>query len=342
MAPVRFLRSLKIKLGAVIISVAAFSALLTWLGLRRYIGPTRTFPIVIAISAIVALLIGLRVSSRLKEMTGAVGAMAQGEYGQQVRDNGDDEIGQLATAFNQMAGDLASAEQARRDLIANVSHELRTPVAALQAQLENLVDGVVYATPAVLESAHAQTERLTRLVNYLLDLSRVEAGVAELNLDRLSVGDFLEDCANDLSMVESGKDLTYLVDVTPPNLSVDADPERLRQIIVNLVHNAIRYSPVGGEISLKAYPSGEWVFLEISDEGPGIDPADREKIFERFSSARKSTAPVAAGGTGTGGTGIGLAIVRWAVNLHGGRVSVVDSASGVGATVRLALPARSR
>jgi signal transduction histidine kinase len=279
-------------------------------------------------------------------------------------------VGQLAHAFNRMAEDLSSVEQTRRDLIANVSHELRTPVAALQAQLENMVDGVVPPTPAALEQAHAQTERLTRLVTYLLDLSRIEAGASALNVGKIAVGDFLEDCAEDLSMVDAAKDLHYVVDVTPEDLTIEGDAERLHQVVINLLQNAIRHSPQGGVVRLDAYPvddsEGADVVVEVSDEGPGIAAADRERIFQRFvrgtgpgsdsrgrngpssetftetaGSTVGSTVGSTAGGTvgSSGGTGIGLAIVRWAVELHGGHVQVVDSERG--ATMRVTLPARA-
>ena len=326
--------SLRWKLAFLVTVVAAVASALTWLGLRQYLGPTRTFPLVAIASVALTLLLERGITSPLREMTRATRAMAAGDYTQRVSVTGHDEVGQLGTAFNQMAGDLSSVDQARRDLIANVSHELRTPIAALQAGLENLVDGVVEPTPANLEQSLSQTERLTRLVNYLLDLSRVEAGASALNYSAVQIGDFLEEVANDLSMVEAVKDLRYLVDVTPADLVLRADPERLRQIIVNLVQNAIRHSPQAGEIRLRAYElpgQRPAVIIEVSDDGPGIAPDDRQRVFERFNRGSAITAG------GTGGTGIGLSIVRWAAALHDGTVEVVDAPDG-GATIRLTFP----
>ncbi len=351
MRPLDRLGSLKIKLGVLVAAAVTFAVVLTWMGLQVRLGPTRTFPLVIVLSLVFTQLLARGMTSPLREMTAAVEAMAQGDYAQRVRATSRDEVGALASAFNQMAEDLQSSDATRRDLIANVSHELRTPVAALQAQLENMVDGVTEPTPATLELALAQTERLTRLVTYLLDLSRVEAGASALSLSEIEVGDFLEECADALSMVEAAKNLRYVVDVTPEDLVLEADAERLRQIVVNLLQNAIRHSPAGGEIRLDAYPSGDDVVIEVSDDGPGIAPQDRERVFERFARGG-SAAPAAEGGSGnanggstlgtaSGGTGIGLAIVRWAVDLHGGQVTVADSPTGTGATMRLALPARA-
>ncbi|WP_274998261.1 sensor histidine kinase [Promicromonospora iranensis] len=367
--PLDPLRSLKIKLGVLVAATVTAAVLITWLGLQASLGPSRTFPLAIILSLLVTQVLARGMTSPLREITEAVQAMADGDYTRRVRATSSDEVGQLAHAFNRMAEDLASVEQTRRDLIANVSHELRTPVAALKAQLENMVDGVVQPTPSALEQAHAQTERLARLVTYLLDLSRIEAGASALNVGKIAVGDFLEDCAEDLSMVDAAKDLRYVVDVTPEDLSIEGDAERLHQVVINLLQNAIRHSPQGGVVRLDAYPvdgtEGADVVLEVSDEGPGIAAADRERIFQRFVRGTGSTADRSdgrgrngssgdsfgdtagstvgstAGGTvgSSGGTGIGLAIVRWAVELHGGHVQVVDSDQG--ATMRVTLPARA-
>ena len=364
--PLDPLRSLKIKLGVLVAVTVTAAVLITWLGLQASLGPSRTFPLAIILSLLVTQVLARGMTSPLREITEAVEAMADGDYTRRVRATSSDEVGQLAHAFNRMAEDLASVEQTRRDLIANVSHELRTPIAALQAQLENMVDGVVEPTPAALEQAHAQTERLTRLVTYLLDLSRIEAGASALNVGKIAVGDFLEHCAEDLSMVDAAKDLHYVVDVTPEDLTIEGDAERLHQVVINLLQNAIRHSPQGGVVRLDAYPvdgsEGADVVLEVSDEGPGIAAADRERIFQRFVRGTGSTSDgrgrngpssetftdtvgstvgSAAGGTvgSSGGTGIGLAIVRWAVELHGGHVQVVDSERG--ATMRVTLPARA-
>lgn len=360
--PLDPLRSLKIKLGVLVAVTVSAAVLITWLGLQASLGPSRTFPLAIILSLLLTQVLARGMTSPLREITEAVEAMADGDYTRRVRATSSDEVGQLAHAFNRMAEDLASVEQTRRDLIANVSHELRTPVAALKAQLENMVDGVVEPTPAALEQAHAQTDRLTRLVTYLLDLSRIEAGASALNVGKIAVGDFLEDCAEDLSMVDAAKDLHYVVDVTPEDLSIEGDAERLHQVVMNLLQNAIRHSPPGGVVRLDAYPvdstEGADVVLEVSDEGPGIAAADRERIFQRFvrgtgSAADRtdgrgrngSSADTFGGSTvgstvgSSGGTGIGLAIVRWAVELHGGHVQVVDSDRG--ATMRVTLPARA-
>jgi signal transduction histidine kinase len=334
--PLDPVHSLKAKLGLLVVASVTVAVLITWIGLNNGLGPSRTFPLAIILSLLLTQLLARGMTSPLREMTAAAQAMADGDYDIRVRSTSQDEVGQLAEAFNTMAQDLGASDRIRRDLIANVSHELRTPVAALQAQLENMVDGVTETTPASLELSLEQTERLTRLVTYLLDLSRVEAGASALVLTRFGVGDFLEECAEAVSMVDAAKGLTYVVDVAPEELALEADVERLRQVMTNLLQNAIRHSPFGGTIRLDAYPYGEDVVIEVGDDGPGIAPEDRDRVFERF--ARGTTASRAP--TSSGGTGIGLAIVRWAVDLHGGHVEVADTERG--ATMRVTLPAVAR
>lgn len=329
--PLDRFQSIKMKLGVLVVSTNTLAVFVTWIGLRNQLGPSRTLPLAIAISLVMTFLLARGMTSPLREMTVAARAMAAGDYSRQVRSTSRDEVGQLATAFNVMSQDLASGDEMRRDLIANVSHELRTPVAALHAQLENLVDGVSEPSAANLEVALEQTERLTRLVSYLLDLSRIEAGASALRVENVEIEGFLADIADSVAMVEAGKQLEYEINVSPPDLTIPADPERLRQIITNLLQNAIRHSPFQSTIRLVAWQEDDEAKIDVVDAGPGIAEQDRERVFERFVKGSNSHL-----GTSSGGTGIGLAIVRWAVDLHGGRIEVADSEQG--ATMRLSLP----
>lgn len=326
-------RSMKVKLSAVVVVSVTFSAFITWIMLRNGIGPTKSFPIAIVLSLALTLPLSRGMTSPLREMTAAVQAMAAGDYSQKVRATSRDEVGQLATAFNSMAEEIAEADRTRRDVIANVSHELRTPVAALHAQLENLVDGVVEPTPATLNTALVQTERLTRLVSYLLDLSRLEAGAASLRVTEIDVIEFLDDAVGSLTMLDAGKNIDFVVDVQPEDLTLNSDPERMRQIVTNLVQNSIRHSPYGGQVSVSARQEGADIVLDFRDQGPGISKEDRERIFQRFT--RGGTNTLTVNHPTSGGTGIGLAIVRWAVDLHGGRVQALESPSGAHIEVRI-------
>ncbi|MEE6280668.1 sensor histidine kinase [Georgenia sunbinii] len=339
--PLDGLRSIKTKLGVLVAVTVTAAAFITWLGLHNQLGPTRTFPLAIVASLIVTQLLAHGMTSPLREMTAAARAMARGDYSRRVTATSKDEVGELARAFNQMADDLASVDNAHREIVANVSHELRTPLSALQAQLENLADGVTAPDPATFERALRQTERLGKLVEYLLDLSRVEAGVVGLELADVSVREIVDDAVAEAESATeaAGRDVRWQVSVDPPDLRFRVDPVRLAQVLANLLGNAARHTPAGTLVRVRAGATllrGE-VVIDVVDSGEGIPVADRERIFERF---QRGDAALHRGATSSGGTGLGLAISRWAVELHGGRISVVDSAAGEGATIRMRLPTR--
>jgi signal transduction histidine kinase len=237
--------------------------------------------------------------------------MARGEYDRRVRATSRDEVGDLARAFNAMAAELGDADRMRRELIANVSHELRTPLAALQALLENLADGVEPPDPRALRTALAQTERLGRLVAQLLDLSRLESGGLALQQQRFGIRTLLEQAARECTL---GDRLVRLnVCVEPGDLQSTGDPERLHQVVANLLDNAVRHSPPEGRVWLSAHAATAGrTTIVIADEGAGIPPAEAERVFERFHRID------AARATRDGGTGLGLAIARWIVDAHGG------------------------
>ena len=264
-------------------------------------------------------LLAVGMTSPLREMTEATRRMARGDYRGRVHAESADEVGELARAFNQMAAELATVDREQRDLVATVSHELRTPLAGLTAVLENLADGVVPTDGAHLDAAVEQARRLSALVTDLLDLSRVDAGIAALALGELDVEGLLDEAVADL--VPTGRGVSFAVAV-PPGLVVRADRSRLRQLVTNLLDNAVRHSPERGTVRVHAAVSGDRWHLEVADDGPGVAPADRERAFERFGTLGSD--PGAAGG---GGTGLGLAIARWVAGLHGGTVRFVDPPS---------------
>ncbi|WP_136520640.1 MULTISPECIES: HAMP domain-containing sensor histidine kinase [Cellulomonas] len=335
--PLDRLRSIKIKLGVLVAATVSMAALIIWVGYQQTLGPSRTLPIAIVLSLALTQLLARGMTSPLREMTAAARAMAAGDYSRRVRSTSRDEVGQLADAFNTMADDLQQLDTFRRELVANVSHELRTPVTALQAQLENMVDGVSEPDPATLQTALAQTERLSRLVSSLLDLSRVEAGAVPLRVEEVALERLLTQAADEASLVGAQKRLTFVVDVDPPELTVAADPERLHQVVANLLHNAARHSPLEDEIRIEARRVGRDVRIDVVDHGPGIAREQRAHVFERF--VRGNT-PARTGQGSTGGTGLGLSIVRWAVELHGGHVEVADTPTGC--TMRVTLPGDGR
>lgn len=292
----------------------------------RWVPPASITLIALAIVLVTAQILAHGMTRPLREMTAAAGAMAQGDYTRRVRASSRDEVGALAVAFNQMAADLAAADQQRRELIANVSHELRTPIAALRAVLENVVDGVAEPDPVTLRTALAQTERLGTLVAELLDLSRMDAGVLSLEPEEFALAPMLAEAAAEVGLTDRG--VEFRVDVDPAGTVVRADRGRLHQVVVNLLDNAARHGPPGSEVHVIARHDEEDLVIEVSDEGPGIAMADRDRVFHRFTRGDR-----AAGG----GTGLGLAIARWVVDLHGGRIAVAEPESA-GCTIRVTLP----
>ncbi|MCL2850178.1 MAG: HAMP domain-containing histidine kinase [Micrococcales bacterium] len=325
--------TIKLKLGVLVLAVVAFAAGLTWLGFYLKLGTSRTFPVVLVVSLVLIQVLARGMTSPLREMTAAVRAMAGGDYTRRVQASSRDEVGQLAVAFNSMAADLEHADTTRRELIANVSHELRTPVAALRAQLENMVDGVTEPTSSALGAALDQTERLSMIISQLLDLSRIEAGAGALDVAHVSVADLAEAAVSEVRVLGQPRGLRYTVEVDPADLVVPGDRERLHQVLTNLLANATRHSPNDCEVVVRGSRVGANVRIDVVDHGPGIAPDQRAHLFERF--ARGNT-PAITGQASTGGTGLGLAIVRLTVGLHGGTIEVADA--GQGTTMRMTLP----
>ncbi|MGL5829910.1 MAG: histidine kinase dimerization/phospho-acceptor domain-containing protein, partial [Angustibacter sp.] len=216
--PLDPLHPIKIKLGVLVGATCAATAILVWLGLHNDLATRYTLPLAVLLSLGVTQILARGMTSPLRDMTFAAQAMARGDYSRRVAASSNDEVGQLAAAFNRMAEDLADADRQRSELVANVSHELRTPVSALRAVLENLVDGVTTADDESLRVALAQTERLGDLVSQLLDLSRIEAGAVPLQCDIVPLGPFLESCASQAALTQ--RPVEYRVEIDPANLSV--------------------------------------------------------------------------------------------------------------------------
>jgi signal transduction histidine kinase len=307
----RELRSLKLKLGIVILAAVLVTAATTvaaiGAGLPSIAGAAAG--VVLALACVQLLARGT--TAPLREMAAVASAMAAGEQGHQVAVMTADEVGELARAFNRMTAQLAETDRLRRDVIANVSHELRTPLGALQATLENVVEGVSEADPQTVATMLAQTKRLGRLVTQLLDLSRLEAGEQHFDIRPFVVRDVLDGAARE-ARLHAPPDVVFAID-SPAELEARGDAERVHQVVSNLVENAVRFSPRPGVVTLRAAGNGANVSFVVEDEGPGIAPENLDRVFERFS--RGDGAP-----GGAGGAGLGLAIARWIVELHGGEI----------------------
>jgi two-component system, OmpR family, sensor histidine kinase BaeS len=327
--PLARVTSLKVKLGLLVaVSVTVASAVAT-LGRSGGVPVWLSIPVTILLALAVTQLLAVGMTSPLRQMTEAARRMATGDYAVRITETSSDEVGELARAFNTMARDLGTVDRQRRELVANVSHELRTPLAALCAVLENLVDGVAPRDSDSLVAALDQAERMGRLVEDLLDLARVDAGKAPLAPEPVPIGPLLADAVAEARVL--GRVVEYDVRVEPAGLVARADPERLRQLVANLLDNASRHSPAGGTVVVTAARTGDRYRVEVHDQGPGIAVEDRERVFEPF-----GTLTATEGG---GGTGLGLAIARWVTDLHGGTIRFVDTENGEGgARVRVDLP----
>jgi signal transduction histidine kinase len=322
--PLDRLHSIKVKLGVVVLgSVAAttFTIIFGWrTGLKSELRILLTAVVFLVVTQVLA----HGMTLPLRQMAAAARRMAAGDWDVHVETSAKDEVGELARAFTSMAAQLAEVDRQRRALLADVSHELRTPLAALQARLENLVDGVEEPEPEVLGTMLRATERLGRLVAQILDLSRLEAGTEAVEHQSFDLAELLEGAAEEARLVRSG--IRLVVEAEDAGKAL-GDPERIRQVVANLLENAVRHSPAGGVVRLRAGPAGRpgTVAIEVSDQGPGIPDAESERVFQRFSH-----------GSG-GGTGLGLAIARWIVDLHGGTIRALPGDPS-GGLVRVELP----
>lgn len=332
--------SIKLKLGILMVGsgVAGMTVFIIGIGWL----PPWTTGTAVVLALLTSQLLAHGMTSPLREMTAAARAMARGDYTRRVRATSRDEVGTLAAAFNQMAGDLAEADRRRRELIANVSHELRTPITALQGVLENIVDGVAEPDLPTLRVALAQTERLGHLVTDLLDLSRLDAGVLPLRRENVDVAEFLDEVIQQATVTASGagRDVRFDVRQRSAPLTVQADPRRLHQVFANLLDNAARHSPPGGTVLVAAERVADELRFEVTDEGNGIPERLRPEVFERFTRGERAN---------DGGTGLGLAIAHWVVELHGGTIAVADrplveaepsdgSQAATGCQIRVSLP----
>ncbi len=295
------------------------------------------------VALLVALLVSGQVTKPLRELTQATRRLAAGEDHQPlvVPAKARGELAEVARAFNSMADKLAYQEALRRQLVADIAHELRTPLSVLRLQIESIEDGIEQPTPQVLASLSHEVGLLSRLIDDLRLLSLADAGQLSLTLEALDPQAVLERAA--AAAVNRARQQGIELRVEPSGAlpAIRADAQRLAQILGNLLENALRYTPKGGRVTLRAQLSpvietshpapARLVLLEVADTGPGIASADLPQIFERFYRSDRARTRE------TGGSGLGLAIVQRLVEAQGGQVSVT-SALGQGTTFYVALP----
>lgn len=283
----------------------------------------------ITILGLFSVLAGIVASRRLArpilELVDASDDIAGGNLSRRVTNVGHDEIGRLSQSFNSMADNLEAQEKLRRTLLSNAAHELRTPLAIISGELEGMLDGVLPTDRSALQSMHDEANRLTAILDGVDDLSRAEASVLNMRKVSFILKPYLSNIAGRFERIIAEKHAALLVDC-PDGLRVNADPDRLSQILINLISNSIKALDSGGRVTVVAFSDGgDRVCLEIADNGCGISEKDLPHIFERF---YKGSA---------GGLGVGLAIVQELVAAHGGTVSAT-SRHGSGTVFRVILP----
>ncbi len=312
MRPLDRITSLKVKLSIVIVAAVAVTAATSTVGFRLGV-PLLLRPVISAALALsMVQLLAHGMTRPLRDMERAATALARGDKAQRVETASVDEVGRLADAFNHMADELAESERQQRDLVANVSHELRTPVTGLQAMLENLVDGVAIPSVETYATMHTQVDRLGRLIRDLLDLSRLESGTSVVELVDVDVAPLLHRAADESRIHHPSVEVN--VEVEPADLRASLDESRMHQVMVNLLDNAARYTGDEGRVDVRALRVGGRLRIEVADNGPGISPDERARVFERFYRADHART------AHSGGSGLGLAIVRWIIDLHDGTV----------------------
>lgn len=283
-------------------------------------------------AVVVSVFVSWRVVNPIRQMMQASQHIAGGHYNERVHVSSDDELGQLARSFNQMATSLEQTEAMRRDLIANVAHELRTPLTTIKGYMEGLLDGVLPPEPGTYQQVYREADRLQRLVNDLQELSRVEAGAYQLNRQPIKIAELIQHTATRLQPQFNEKGVTLKLNL-PPNLpTILADEDRISQVLLNLVGNALQYTPAGGAVIITAESHTSELHIIIRDTGLGIPAEHLPHLFTRFYRVDKSRSRVG------GGSGIGLTIVKHLIEAHGGRVWAESQGTGLGSTFGFSLP----
>ena len=287
-------------------------------------------------SVIAALLVSFFISRRIvapvRTLTNASQHIAEGHYAERVQVNGSDEIAQLAARFNKMTTQLEQVESMRRQLIGDVTHELRTPLTSIKGYMEGLIDGVLPSTPETFDQIHHEADRLSRLVDDLQELSRVEAKAYPLDFRSLTVPNLVQTTLKRLSPQATAKRISLRSSLPADLPHILADEDRITQVLVNLVANAIQYTPEDGEVTISAARHENEIYISVKDTGIGIPPEYLANLFTRFYRVDKSRSRNAGGGSG-----IGLTIAKHLVEAHGGRIWVESTGEGQGSTFSFSL-----
>lgn len=295
---------------------------------------------VLAVAAVAALISAVlasvfvtrRIVRPIQAMQAASRRIAEGRYDERVQVVGEDELAQLAQSFNQMVEQLAQTEMRRRQLIGDVAHELRTPLSGIKSVLEGLQDGVLPAEAGTFFDLQREVSRLQRLVQDLEELSKAEAGQIPLELEATNPAKLVRTAVDRLVLQFEDKGVQLYTELPADLPSIQTDSTRMTQVFLNLLGNALHYTPSGGQVTVRAWADACAVYVAIQDTGIGLSPEHMRHVFERFYRVDKSRAR-----TG-GGSGIGLTIARHWVEAHQGELTVASPGPGQGSTFTVILP----
>lgn len=274
------------------------------------------------LSAIIAVLLvnlfSLKITKPIKEINNIAKIISKGEFKERITSNSNDEVGQLAQSFNNMVVALENLEEMRKGFIANVSHELRTPMTSIQGFVEGILDGTITNEKQsfYLKIVSDETRRLTRLINDLLDLAKMEAGEMKINLRPANINEIIRRCIIKLESQFMKKSLNVEANFEDEELWVSIDIDSIERVLINLLHNAIKFTDENGKIEIETISSKNKVFVKIKDNGIGINEEELKYVFDRFYKIDKSR------GKDKTGTGLGLAIVKNILKEHKQEISV--------------------
>jgi two-component system, OmpR family, sensor histidine kinase BaeS len=275
-------------------------------------------------------LLAFTLTRSIRELKEATEEISRGNLGRQVKIQSRDELGELADSFNKMSTDLARVTQSRRQMTADIAHDLRTPLSVIAGYTEALSEGKLSGNDEVYEVLHQETQYLKRLIDDLRILSLADAGELPLQFQEIAPQACLEQAISRHLIASGEKGIALRLETGEGLPAIKVDPERLNRVFDNLIGNALRHSPTGGEILLSARPADGQVMFQVRDYGDGIAPEDLPNVFNRFYKGDKSR-------SGEGASGLGLAIAKSIVAAHGGTITV-DSSPGQGTTFTIFLP----
>ena len=296
---------------------------------RLQTSQTQTALLALGVALAVGGLLAYRLVRPIRGLSEVHRRYAAGERGVRAEARGSDEIGQLGASFNQMADQLNAREERERRMVADIAHELRTPLTVLKGDLESLQDGLLEAKPEVFGRLVEEVDLLERLVQDLRLISLVEAGQLSLSLRTVALDELIGNALASFQNKADTKQIT--LESQLQSIQLQADPERIKQVLYNLLENALRYTPNGGTIRVSLTQQQTWAVLAITDSGPGLAPEHLPHLFDRFYRADDSRARE------SGGSGLGLAIVKGLVQAHRGTVQASNALQG-GAMFTVKLP----